>query len=254
MPMAIIKATTTNIMPTSGQSGARAHSQQGWKARRCASLALISLAGACVVLAITMLPMRLQQLAGNDFRAALADGKKIRGGDLDAFIANRKEALAWRETSENFADLASAFFVGAQMLDAGNSRIATALDRSLFWRKRALASNPFDPYGWAQLAHIEFMKGRDAQAAQALRLSLYTGPAEPRLMVARIEMLVSFLDKLPPDMKHDLPFIISGAWQADPNGLALAAQRGHFVGIVEDALRENPESLTAFRGKLSLGH
>lgn len=208
-----------------------------------------AVAVACLGLALLVLPVRLWQLPADDTRAALSESAEMARPALDALMLNRRQALAWHRNPESLSDLADAAFRRAALAGFDPMRGRAAIDQSLAAGKEALQLAPFDPYGWQQRAYLEEMAGRYPPAIQALRLSLDTGPSEPALMVLRIEAMIRMWDKLPADMKADMPFVISSGWKLDPNGLAASSVNGHFTGMVEQALADEPMALAAYREK-----
>ncbi|MDD5586667.1 MAG: hypothetical protein PHY92_06915 [Alphaproteobacteria bacterium] len=210
---------------------------------------------ACIVLAsaVPSLAARVAMLPGNAVRDALLTRGTAPDDSLKSWAATRMRALSWRAMADVYNDLA--LYALAQARRAGVEDGASpqkAWREALRWQGLALGRSPVDTFGWTRLAYMMMQtEGLTDATASALTHSFETGPYEPSLQTFRLVMAVSMLDKLAPDMKDSMPFMIRAAWEYDSSSLAKAAYENHFISLVEQALADNPEYLEDFRGKIS---
>jgi hypothetical protein len=210
-------------------------------------LALIALSSS-----VPPLTARMALMPSDGAREALLARNAVSEVDLNALYKTRQRALIWRSTADTLDDLALVSLTRAASGKAGSQEAQNEWGNAFYWQRRALGRAPADTFGWTRLAYMLMQtEGISGETATALMRSLDTGPYEPSLMLVRLNMVVPLLDKLDPDVKASLPFMINAAWEYDLEGLAKTAQQNHFVNLVEKALADDPDKLSAFREKIS---
>ena len=181
---------------------------------------------ATLLLALT-LSVLLTAMAGPRLVAAVLDGPAdrvmfyVRRGAtvtdeaLRGLIVARRSAAAWHETAQGDRDIAAAELELIQRGE-GEARYDEA-ERAV---RRSLALGPVDPYAWARLAHIAWLRDRDARTAvAALRASIQVGDYEPRLVAWRVRLILQL-------------------WNT-----AAAEDRPAFAAQIRQLARDQPEAL-----------
>lgn len=152
-------------------------------------------------------------------------------------IATRA-ATRWVDSDELWWDLAQAY--GAYAAQPGV--LPKAAERH--WREarraleRSLSLAPGNPWGWSQLAALESMTGgsRD-RAAEALRLSLITGPYQPDLFHYRARLAFRLWDDLDGPTSAQLERQLVRAFQSEPTALTKLAVETGRVEVLRKSLK-----------------
>jgi hypothetical protein len=116
----------------------------------------------------------------------LRRGANVTDEALRGLIAARRSAFAWHETAQGERDISEAelnlIHRGADGSDFDEAERAV---------RRSLAMAPVDPHSWARLAHIAWLRDRDAgTASTALRASLQVGAYAPTLTAWRVGLIL----------------------------------------------------------------
>jgi len=216
----------------------------------------VFLAGMALVLLVNAAPSflaRVFMLPADPVREELLLKREVPQKALTVLSSSRQKALKWRPMTEAMDDLALAAFALAETEKEGSSGEKKALEEAIQWQRRSLGRAPANAFGWVRLGHlIIWTQGNPSEAAAALARSIDSAPYEPSLSLARLGMAVALLDKLDADVRRSLPFMVSGAWEYDSDELVKAAAENRTLAqVVEKAFENDPETLTAFREKLS---
>jgi len=142
---------------------------------------------------------------GNAVMAALSRGETAAPGQLLAAIASRRAALAWIDLPDAWIDMGSLYLALAR-LDALSQRDRNAfLDRSIRTFERGLTAAPSRPFAWAQFAQVHQLKDPASRAIDPLlRMSVITGPREPRLMSQRVRIGFAARNSLTPEITREI--------------------------------------------------
>jgi hypothetical protein len=192
-----------------------------------------------------LLGMALIAMAGPRLVAALLDGPadrvvfyELRGATvtdeaLRGLIAARRSAAAWHETTQGHREIAEA---ALQLLHRGQE--ANALAEAKRAVKRSLTIGPVDPHSWARLAHVAWLRDRDARAASmALRASVQVGAYEPTLTAWRVSLILKLWDALAADDRVVFAAQIRQLAQDEPDTLAKLTVDSRAARIIEAALQ-----------------
>jgi hypothetical protein len=206
---------------------------------------IVCILGCLIVLVGLALPAHLVSFPTSSLREKIPMYGSVRKSAADVLNVAREQAEAWRASAETFDNttLASLFRVSHKSFD--NPDAKPLIQEGMEWQKQAM--NPFDTYGWSQLAQLYLKsEGTVAEAAASLRKSIETAPSEQKSITSHFEVLAQFLDTLDQSLKDRLVSIIRTTWSFDPEGVSLAAQQDHFTGMVEQALSDQPDELAKF--------
>lgn len=149
----------------------------------------------------------------------LEEGQRVTDEALAGLVVARRAAAGWHETAQDYRDIAAAEL----MLTRRGAQASSYQDaeRALV---RSLAMAPLDPHGWARLAHVAALQGRDGTSViAALRASIRTGPYEPTLAAWRVAMMLRLWD------------------------VATVEDRTLFLTQIRQWAREDPDDLAALR-------
>lgn len=75
------------------------------------------------------------------------------------------------------------------LLAGGAARSPAGVAQAVPLARQALAIDPASPHNWLRLAGLEHLSGNAGAARSAMLLSARTGPAEPDLMVPRLQLM-----------------------------------------------------------------
>jgi hypothetical protein len=160
-----------------------------------------------------------------------------RGADVtdQAFrglIAARRAASAWHETAQGQRDVAEAelqlFHRGAGLGEFEEAKRAV---------RRSLARAPVDPHSWARLAHIVWLRDRDARAVStALLTSIQVGFYAPTLTAWRAALILQLWDAVGADDRRIFAAQIRQLAQDEPSTLAQLAVDLQAARMIDEAL------------------
>lgn len=194
---------------------------------------------------------RIVMLPGDHARTSLLAGETLDGPDLERVYLSRRKAAAWFPENALYNDLALASLELSGRVQGDH--VKAFLQESALWQNKALNVSPADAFGWYRLAYLLYMaEGPSQRVAKAWEQSLSSAPYEPRLVVPRLQMALGLG---PAFLASDaalfhVPRLIRSLAVEDPDLLAKLAREGNFVSVVEEALRNEPESLSAFHERL----
>ncbi len=139
--------------------------------------------------------------------------------DLYGLIASRELALDWIDAGATHDDLAAALSVLASLEEPDSDQERAFLERALAETRASLARAPANPRGWAGLAYLHTLLTAepDPQAAQALQLSLRTGPYErPDFLTLRLYLLLLHWPVMTPPERARTAGQMQLLWQEAP--------------------------------------
>ncbi len=126
---------------------------------------------------------------GDEVIAALSRGKTLAPWQLLTAISGRRKALAWIDSPDAWIDMGSLYLALARRDALSQLERNDLLDRSIRSFERGLKAAPSRPFAWAQLAQVHHLKDPTSPAVDSLlRMSVTTGPQEPRLISQRVRI------------------------------------------------------------------
>lgn len=168
--------------------------------------------------------------------------------DLQAVIDAQESGLVWVDDAQMESHLGLAHLLLAEKLDRTDPAAAIHLDHARHTLRTSLGRAPANPYPWTLLAYAEFLKAGtwSNEAMAALRLSMLTGPYEPRLLWSRLRLGLLAWDNLPEADQRLLMQQVRYAWSQDPKDLARLAVELKRVYVVRIALEQVPDASAGF--------
>jgi hypothetical protein len=160
-------------------------------------------------------------------------GATVTDEALRGLIVARRAAADWHETAQGDRDIAAAEL---ELIHRGRSE--AGYDQAEHAVRRSLALGPVDPYAWARLAHIAWLRDRDARTAvAALRASIRVGGYEPTLTTWRAGLILQLWDATPAEDRHAFAGQIRELAREQPKDLdRLSAADPEAARIVTEAL------------------
>lgn len=207
---------------------------------RIAPLAVLAIGMLLVALALPRTVAAILQAPGEAALTALGRGEHLSGRRLAIAIAGHRGALDWQDDGEIHTDLGALNLArGSDASLPGSVRYAF-LDAAIRQFRAGLALGPARPYAWTQYAEAALMRnGAQAHIDALLRLSIATGPYEPRLIMQRVE-LGFFADRgLRADTRAAIRNQVRLASAAMPHALAEFARRRYALAWVRAALADD---------------
>lgn len=168
--------------------------------------------------------------------------------DLQSVIDAQQRGLFWVSDALMESQLGLAHLLLAEKRDRADPAAAIHLQHARQALRASLGRAPANPYPWTLLAYAEFLDAGtwSPEALAALRLSLLTGPYEPRLLWSRLRLGLLAWDNLPESDQRLLLQQVRYAWAQDPKDLARLAIELKRVNLVRTALEQVPDASAAF--------
>ncbi len=117
--------------------------------------------------------------------------------------------------------------------------------------RQALAREPANAQTWARWAYFEYvMNGPSAATSDALRLSIYTAPANPNLLYWRLGLLARHQAFWDYQMVELIRSQILLAWRANPKLLVDTIQQHGLTAITRLILAPHPNQLRQLDSRL----
>jgi hypothetical protein len=163
--------------------------------------------------------------------------------DLYGLIASRELALGWIQAGATYSDLAAALTVLASFEQSGGEKERQLLERAIVATEAGLARAPADPRSWTRLAYLRtLLKSEpDPQAAQALQLSLQSGPYQrPDFLSLRLYLLLVQWPLIPDAGRARIGDQIELLWREAPDQLVRLAREAGFTDLILAALADAP--------------
>lgn len=224
----------------------------GWQKRLVAvPFAVISL-----VLVVGGLPRMIASLVsagGEPVIRKIQKQEPVTVEELADVISAQEHGLFWVSDAGMEAPLGLAHLLTAEKLPRDDPQVGIHLQAALQDLRASLGRAPANPYPWTLLAYAEFLRSGawTPEAVVALRMSLLTGPYEPRLLWSRLRLSLLAWDNLGESDQRLVEQQIRFAWDQDPKDLARLAVDLNRVNLVRAALEQVPDAPAAFEEALS---
>jgi hypothetical protein len=119
----------------------------------------------------------------------------------------------------------------------------------------ALMREPANSRGWMYLAYTTWlMDGPGINVVKALRMSIYSGPANRQILLWRLKLAGLNRDFWDSDFRNLLKGQIDIAWDNDQKSFAEIADTFHLKDLAQKTLSDNPEELARFEAVSSRTH
>lgn len=183
-------------------------------------------------------------LAAND--GAIQDDRQL------ASAVNYLEAAAkWEESGRLLTEVGFLQLVRAAEVDLEESRskeLAAEASRTL---REGLLRSPARPYSWVRLAYARAMEGAEPQEVVALLEQSYeVGGFVGAATFARLELLLSFWEDVPPALRSLAAEQIRYAWKNEPRSVIEAARFSDKPEVYLNAIASLPGALDQFEAAL----
>jgi len=181
-----------------------------------------------------------------------------KGNPVDAFgmgglVRSRRAAMAWVDDGRIATDLALAELLMAEAKGDGSRRDPALVAAAITAASEGLARAPLNPHAWARLAYARSLRdGLSRGVATDLKMSIFTGPHEPRLVFSRLALSLRDWRNFSPADRDLLLRQVRFAWDVSPDKLIKVTQETGAIGIVLIALARDPEDLKKFIALLRL--
>lgn len=111
----------------------------------------------------------------------------------------------------------------------------------------ALAREPAYTHAWVHLAYAEWLdKGANQRSVDALRMSIYTSPADTQLLSWRLKLAGLNRDFWDPGFQDLVLRQVALAWRHNPKSLSEIATAYHIDDLVRQTLSDDPMELARF--------
>ena len=185
--------------------------------------------------------------------SSLRRGRVVPLAAQDRLISSQARAAKWIDSGEHRLDSAFAVIVRrfSRAQRSGGKLPSEESFRPVERRLEAgLARSPINASGWRWLALARMTHKDTAGAANALRMSLYTGPHQRFVVVSRLRLLMQTWDQFPKTEREVIYKQIRFAWRSAPNGVIALAMDSRSLWPFRLALAARPRDLQAFEREL----
>jgi hypothetical protein len=111
----------------------------------------------------------------------------------------------------------------------------------------ALMREPANSHAWVHLAYITWLfNGPGKNVVNALRMSVYTSPANSQLLAWRLKLAGLNRDFWDPSFKDLVSRQIILTWRHSPKALAEIAGESHLGNLVRETLSKDPAEMIRF--------
>lgn len=213
----------------------------------------ICLAGLMLYLSVPRNVVGALELKTQAVLISLRGGRVVPLAAQDRLVNSQTRAAKWIDSGEHRLDSAFAIIVRrfsrAQRLGGNLPRAESfrPVERRL---EAGLARSPISASGWRWLAVARMTHKDAAGAANALRMSLYTGPHQRFVVVSRLRLLMQTWDQFPKDEREIIYRQIRFAWKHAPEGVIALAMDSRSLWPFRLALASRPLDLQTFEREL----
>lgn len=192
-------------------------------------LCIIALAAPRFVSEIILLPARTRIV---DIQAGKEAGEP---GELAGMAAAMETAGDWTGDGRLIAD-GGLLLMRQAALTTDQAERPLLLRRALALTEAGLRRSPAHPVGWTRLAALRIALGEPEKAAQALRLSLLTGPVVPQIAASRLTQGLALLPYLDSDTRQLLARQVRFLHASQPQQLETLATNPAAAQFIQQAL------------------
>jgi len=174
-------------------------------------------------------------------------GKKVSPVELQKIISSRETAAAWIASARVNSDLGL-----AHLINTGDSLQGVDRNQQAFNAlQRSLIQAPANPYAWVRLALVyEGMENTRKKAADALVMSILTGPHEPQLVEARLGLGFRLWNILTAENREYMHAQIRYGLRIKPSVVQKFSNDPKHRAIMRAAFASNPALLINFERQL----
>ncbi|MQP68445.1 hypothetical protein GE253_24300 [Niveispirillum sp. SYP-B3756] len=156
-------------------------------------------------------------------------------GELAGMAAAIETAGDWTGDGRLIAD-GGLLLMRQAALTTNQAERLLLLRRALALTETGLRRSPAHPVGWTRLVALRFALGEPEKAAQALRLSLLTGPVVPQITASRLTQGLTLLPYLDPDTRQLLARQVRFLHSSQPQQLETLATTPAAAQFIQQAL------------------
>ena len=203
-------------------------------------------------LAIPQTVAAVQLLPGNPILDAIQRGAQPTRGELKFYVETRKAALEWTDSGRLWTDLGLAYLQLAELAGYRSRAGRIYLTTSRRTVRRGLSLAPSNPFAWSRLAFLRLIgDGPSPGVADAVMMSILTGPHERRLLESRIRYAVLLWDELSSEDRQLIKRQILWAERIRRRALLKMARTDETaMRVISSALADHPDRLKRFEKAL----
>ena len=174
----------------------------------------------------------------------LARGKEVSPHKIGIAVAGRKASLRWFRRGRTHLEIAGLYLVLADNPSVSREIRKSLIKKSMSAFRTGLALAPRNPYSWIQFVQAHIRQDRHSSELNIpLRMSYYTAPEEPKIVVARVQVgyrarnIIS--SKFRPNFQNDIRLNL----KHQPRQLTFFARRQFSLPWLRDMVKGNPKLL-----------
>jgi len=219
--------------------------------RALASVIVAAIAGVLLYLGVPRTVAAVKALPGNEILRQVLRGHVVPATAVEQLIATREATVVWTDRGRDWTDLGLAQLLLANLRARGEVMDQVLLKQSIASLEEGLAMAPLSPTAWLRLAYARsVMDGPSPAVADALRMSILTGPHEPELAFLRLRLCLLAWDHLSDDDRVLVRRQIRFAWQVSRRSLVTLAEESTRLREIRLGLLEDPDALAEFERML----
>ena len=183
----------------------------------------------------------LKLLPSQETIRAIGKGMPVSETAIENAAGARMAAFAWLAEPKPQLELGSLRLVQARRAGYATPRGKKFLTESIMAERQSLSLSPAQPYAWVQLLQARLaLEGPSAALAPLFTMAIRTGPVEPRLVMRRLALGLSFWTFLDLEAVMLLKRQVVIAARYFPTRLAVMTKKRYALKLVRDALAEDP--------------
>lgn len=177
----------------------------------------------------------------------LARNESLTNTQLDLAIANRERALDWFDNARSWADLGALNYARWRQTPAADAGRSDYLHASIAADRAAVARLPALSFVWFHLVRSLLARdGYEADISSYLTMSYRTAPAEPRLILPRLDLALAIWPRLDDTAQQHTGQQIALAMRWFPEELVDLTRRRFALARVRAGLAAYPELRARF--------
>ncbi len=183
----------------------------------------------------------LKLLSSQETMRVIGKGMPVSETDIENAVGARMDALAWLAESRPQSELGGLRLLQARRAGYATQRGKKFLAESIAVEQQSLSLSPVQPYAWVQLLQARLaLEGPSAALNPLFIMAIRTGPVEPRLVMQRLALGLSFWTFLDVEAMTLLNQQMVIAARYFPTKLAVIIKKRYALKLVRDALVEEP--------------
>ncbi|NJO55626.1 MAG: hypothetical protein HC834_03860 [Rhodospirillales bacterium] len=220
--------------------------------RLCAAVLMLIAGAAILFVAAPRTIAAVVSGAGEPIIRQINKHEDVSAQDLQTVIDAQRRGLFWAKDADMEMKLGLAHMLLAEKQAVNDPARAIHLEQARQALRTSVARAPANPYPWTLLAYTEFLiTAKWAEPAiAALRMSILTGPHEPRMVWSRLRLSLIAWDSLGEQDRDLVMEQLRYAWELEPDTVVKLVQNLNATNLLRAALIADKEASAELEDRL----